>query len=194
MYNEQGGDDETDLIRAAKEQPDAFAAIYVRYVSRVYRYMRTQSGTDEDASDLTQLVFLKALTALPRYRERGLPFASWLFRISRNVSNDFHRRRKGYGSVIALDVIPQTLHPADPIDYQQEVLDLQVQQQEIEQVKALLARLDNEQRELIALHFFAGLTLSEIAKVVKKSQGTVQRQMVHILHVLKEQYKEQFGG
>lgn len=185
--------DESNLIRAAKIDPNAFGDIYMRYVERVYRYMRTQADSNEDAADLTQLVFLKALDALPGYRERGLPFAAWLFRISRNVANDFHRDKRRH-TILSWQALPTGFHPIDPNDYGQEVLDLQVKQQELDQVRTLLEQLNREQRELIALRFFAGLTLSEIASVVKKSQGTVQRQMVSILQTLKQRYKEQYHG
>ncbi len=183
--------DESSLVRAAKADPNAFDAIYVRYVSRVYRFMYTQTSSDEDALDLTQLVFLKAIDALPRYKERGLPFASWLFRISRNVANDFHRQRER-STTVSWGVLPEELHPMDPTDFEQEVLKRQVQSQELGRVKVLLEQLDGKQRELIAMRFSAGLTLSQIARVVKRSQGSVQREIVRILQQLKQQYNQQF--
>jgi RNA polymerase sigma-70 factor (ECF subfamily) len=183
--------DESGLVEAAKADARFFGRLYARYVRRVYRYMRTRTDDEEDAADLTHQVFLHALDALPKYRERGLPFAAWLFRISRNVAADFHRRRQRRATV-PWESLPHIFHPVDPRDYEHEVLQQQERLEDIARVKALIEQLDPEQRELIALRFFAGLSLSEIAKVVKTSQGTVQRQMVRVLQTLKEQLKEQY--
>lgn len=179
--------DESTLIETAKANPKAFGDIYERYVGRVYRYMHARAESDEDAEDLTQQVFLQALDALPRYRERGLPFAAWLFRISRNLANDSFRRKR---ATIPWQSVPHQLHPVDPTDYEHEAL----RRQDLDWIKPLIGQLHPEQRELIALRFLAGLTLSEIAKVVNRSQGTVQRQMVQVLQTLKERYKEQGEG
>ncbi len=51
-------------IEAAKEHPTAFAPLYQRYRDRIYAYIRTRTPNEEDASDLTQQVFLRALDAL----------------------------------------------------------------------------------------------------------------------------------
>ncbi|HEY7355449.1 MAG TPA: sigma-70 family RNA polymerase sigma factor, partial [Ktedonobacterales bacterium] len=77
--------DEAALVAAAQADPAAFDALYQRYLARVYRYLRAHVGSDDEAADLTQQVFLKALDALPRYRPRGAPFAAWLFQIARHV-------------------------------------------------------------------------------------------------------------
>ena len=65
--------DERELVAAARADPQAFAALYARFALRVYRYVRAHVPTDDEAADLTQQVFLRALDALPGYRERGAP-------------------------------------------------------------------------------------------------------------------------
>lgn len=54
---------------------------------------------------------MKAFNALPRYRERGLPFGAWLFRIARNLLTDVQRRKK---DTISWNVLPEALQPAAP--------------------------------------------------------------------------------
>lgn len=100
--------DESALIAAAQADPVAFEALYRRYVARVYRYVRARVDNDDDGVDLTQQVFLQVLDALPRYRDRGLPFAVWLFRVARNVAIDAHRRRR---VTVTWDLLPERLHP-----------------------------------------------------------------------------------
>lgn len=178
----------------AQAQPDAsqaFSDIYLLYLGRVYSYLRSRTETSEDAEDLTQQVFVKALDALPKYRQRGLPFAAWLFRIARNVANDAYRRRRG-SITVPWGSLPQKFYPVDPRNYEMEVLERQKHKSETEQIRALLKRLSPGDYELVTLRFFAELTLKEIAGVVKRSQGTVQRQMVRILRELKAQYKDEY--
>ena len=89
-----GDDEEPALVDAARSDPAAFVELHARYEACVWRYLRARTATEEDAADLTQQTFLQALDGLPRYRERGLSFAAWLFRIARNVATDHHRRRR----------------------------------------------------------------------------------------------------
>src|SRR5437762_10421277 len=87
--------DEPELVRRAAVDADALAALYQRYVARVYRFLRVRCSSRDEAADLTQQVFLKMAEALPRYRERGAPFAAWLSRIAPNAAIDHARRQPG---------------------------------------------------------------------------------------------------
>jgi RNA polymerase sigma-70 factor (ECF subfamily) len=79
-------DIEDGWIQAAQLDIAAFEPLYLRYRERIYGYLRTRLKSDEDATDLTQQVFLQAMHAPPRYKSRGVPFAVWLFRIARNAA------------------------------------------------------------------------------------------------------------
>ncbi len=175
--------DEAALIAAAQADPSAFDALYRRYLARVYRYMRAHVGSDDEAADLTQQAFLKALDALPRYRLRGPPFAAWLFQIARHVAADAHRRRR---PTVAWETLPEALHPLDEQEPEAAVLRLEA----LAQLATLLARLDAPKRELLALRFAAGLTAPEIAKVVGKSPAAVKKQLSRTIQMLKEYYRE----
>ena len=180
-----GDIDEADLVRLAQEDPSAFAVLYQRYLSCVYNYVRARMGSEEDAADLTQQIFLQALDALPSYQPRGAPFVAWLFQIARHAVIDTHRRRK---NVLSWDALPVAFHT--PTGYQD--MDAQlVHQERLAQLKTLLAELDPLQRELLALRFAAGLSAPQIALVVGKSPAAVKKQLTRLLHTLKEQYHEQ---
>ena len=175
--------DEAALVAAAQADPAAFDALYQRYLARVYRYLRAHVGSDDEAADLTQQVFLKALDALPRYRPRGAPFASWLFQIARHVAADAHRRRR---PMLAWDALPEALHPLAAQEPEAAALRLEA----LAQLGTLLDRLDARKRELLALRFAAGLTAPEIAKVVGKRPDAVKKQLSRTIQMLKEQYHE----
>src|SRR5215469_1380923 len=175
--------DEAALVAAAQADPLAFDALYRRYLARVYRYMRAHMGSDDEAADLTQQAFLKALDALPRYRPRGTPFAAWLFQIARHVAADAHRRRR---PTVAWDALPEALHPLEEQEPEAAVLRMEA----LAQLAAVLARLNAPKRELLALRFAAGLTAPEIANVVGKSPDAVKKQLSRTIQLLKEYFRE----
>ena len=69
----------------------AFGRLFDHYHLSIYRFVASRVRRPSDAEDLTQLVFVKALEALPRYESRGIPFGGWLFRLARNSVIDFVR-------------------------------------------------------------------------------------------------------
>src|SRR5512135_3813397 len=95
------------LVEAARNgDPDAFGALFDRYHAPVYRYIVARVGRPSDAEDLAQLVFVKALEALPRYEARGVPFGGWLFRLARNVVIDHARTRRDHADLEAVSERP----------------------------------------------------------------------------------------
>src|SRR5918994_2735177 len=71
----------------------AFGLLFDHFHLPIYRYIASRVQRPSDAEDLTQLVFVKALEALPRYQSRGIPFGGWLFRLARNTVIDHARTR-----------------------------------------------------------------------------------------------------
>ena len=82
---------EIELIERAKVEAEAFGILYDRYVRTVFAFAFSKVRDQAQAEDLTSQTFLQALKALPRYQQRGLPFRSWLLRITANLITDQHR-------------------------------------------------------------------------------------------------------
>jgi RNA polymerase sigma-70 factor, ECF subfamily len=161
--------DETAIERLVQEARDgdawAFGLLFDHYHLPVYRYIASRVHRPSDAEDLTQLVFVKALEALPRYESRGIPFGGWLFRLARNTVIDHVRTRHDH---VDLDsAIGQAGRDAGPDE-------ITVARQELDDVAEALAALTDEQREAIALRFFAGLSAREAAEVMGKQEGTIR--------------------
>ena len=161
-------DDETldRLVAAAKRgDREAFGRIFDAYATPVYRFIASRVGRPSDAEDLTQLVFVKALEALPRYEARGIPFGGWLFRLARNAIIDQVRTRKDHLSLVA--AMTRETEDAGP-EAQAALRD------DLDRVAAALRDLTEDQREVIELRFFAGLSVLETSIAMGRQEGTIR--------------------
>ena len=160
--------------------PRAFGRLFDHYHASVYRYIVSRVHRPSDAEDLTQLVFVKALEALPRYQSRGIPFGGWLFRLARNTVIDHMRTRHDH---IDLDTASgQAGGDAGPDE-------VTVARLEMDEVAVALAALTDEQREAIALRFFAGLSAREAAEVMGKQEGTIRGLQFRAIAALRRQLR-----
>jgi RNA polymerase sigma-70 factor (ECF subfamily) len=163
-----GADDAAieELVAKAKAgDAEAFGRLFDHYHERVYRYVAARVRRPSDAEDLAQLVFVKALEALPRYEQRGVPFGGWLFRLARNVVIDHIRTNREH---VELDELAE--RPGRDAGPEAQLL----ARLEMDAVAAALERLTEEQRDAIALRFFAGLSAREAAEAMGKQEGTVR--------------------
>jgi RNA polymerase sigma-70 factor (ECF subfamily) len=97
--------DERLLIEAAQKDPARFAELYENNFERVYAYVVRRVGDRTETEDLTSEVFHHALANLRRFEWRGIPFASWLFRIAANLISDRWQRKSREQAVDAPEQI-----------------------------------------------------------------------------------------
>jgi RNA polymerase sigma-70 factor (ECF subfamily) len=153
------------VVRAKAGDAEAFGALFDHYGGPVYRFVASRVHRPADAEDLTQTVFVKALEALPRYEARGIPFGGWLFRLARNTVIDHVRTRHDHAELDALVEQPTAdLGPDELI----------LTKHEIEEMARAIDVLTDEQRDVIALRFFAGLSAREAAIAMDKQEGTIR--------------------
>ena len=142
--------DDAVLVLAAQQDPVAFAPLYQIYRDRVYGYLLARCGDVEDAADLTQHVFLKAMDALEQYRPEKGPFVAWLFGIARNSATNFRRRSL---QKVAWD-LPERVGSVDTVQSLEETI---LRRESQDQVRRLCSALEPAAQELLALRFVAGL-------------------------------------
>ena len=174
--------DDSAIERLVAEARDgdawAFGLLFDHYHLPVYRYIASRVQRPSDAEDLTQLVFVKALEALPRYQARGIPFGGWLFRLARNTVIDHVRTRHEHADLDAAR--GQVGGEAGPDE-------LTVIRQELDEVAQALASLTDEQREALSLRFFAALSVREAAAVMGKQEGTIRGLQFRAIATLRRQ-------
>src|SRR4051812_23708965 len=158
----------------------AFGMIFDQYHESIHRYIASRVHRPSDAEDLTQLVFVKALEALPRYESRGIPFGGWLFRLARNTVIDHVRTRHEH---VSLDAA--AIHPGPDAGPKA----VPVARQPLEEVAATLAALTDEQRSATVLRFVAGVSASEAAEVMGKQEGTVRGLQFRAIAALRRQLR-----
>ena len=164
------------LVAAAQAgDGDAFGRIHDLYAERIYRYCRSRVAEPRDAEDLTQLTFLRVIEALPRYEPRGIPFGAWLFRVARNAAVDHARRRRDH---LELDAATDAAAVgADPAGSAVVI--------ERPALLRALAQLTPDQREVVALRYFADLSGPEIARATGKAETAVRALQVRGLASLR---------
>ncbi|HEX3721428.1 MAG TPA: sigma-70 family RNA polymerase sigma factor [Nitrolancea sp.] len=177
------GETESAEFEAARTDPSAFAALYQRHLPPIYRYLLARTTSPEEAADLSQQVFLKALEALPRYRVGSIPISAWLFRIARNLSIDLARRHRRHPT-IPLEHLSALLLPIEPNQPEEAAL----RSDAGHRLMSLLDQLDDEKRELILLRFVAGLKTSEIGRITGKSDAAVRKRLLRTIALLRERY------
>jgi RNA polymerase sigma-70 factor, ECF subfamily len=175
--------DEARLVDLARTDEAAFAELYGRYLSRVFRYLLTYAESPDDAADLTQHVFLRVLETIETYEDRGLPFGAWLFRIARNIATDTYRRRR---KTLPWDHIPASWQPFTWDDPEATA----IHHESLNRLRLLVAQLHPEKQDLLYLRFAGELTAAEIGAVVGKKPAAVQKQLQRTIQFLKEQYGE----
>jgi RNA polymerase sigma-70 factor (ECF subfamily) len=158
----------------------AFGLLFDHYHLPVHRYIASRVHRPSDSEDLTQLVFVKALEALPRYESRGIPFGGWLFRLARNTVIDYVRTRHDHLDLETAS--SQVGRDAGPDE-------VTVARLELDEVAVALAALTEEQRDAIALRFFAGLSAREAAEVMGKQEGTVRGLQFRAIAALRRQLR-----
>jgi RNA polymerase sigma-70 factor (ECF subfamily) len=155
---------------AVRGQPAAIDTLLRQIRPMVVRYCRARlsriSGHYQAADDVAQEVCIAVLSALPRYRDMGRPFASFVFGIASHKVAD--EMRSAARLAIPTEDLPDG--PDDRPGPEETV----VAYLEAERARALLARLPVHQRELLVLRLLSGLSADETGHALGMSPGAVR--------------------
>ena len=155
--------------------------LYRRHYSAALLYCLTLCGDGELAQDLVADAFVKAYLSLPNDTPS---FQFWLLRVCKNLWVDHLRKRKFLDSAEALDGhsdldTPETAYIRD---------------QERKALWRAIRSLPPKDRELVTLHYFSALPLTQIAPLVGKSHAAVRQQLSRLRRILKQRMEEQGYG
>jgi RNA polymerase sigma-70 factor (ECF subfamily) len=156
-------DDEILVTRAAKDA-GAFAELYRRHITQVYRYHLAHTGNIADAEDLTSQTFMAALDGLAGYRRAG-SFIAWLMGIARRQMALFFRQRKPEVGFEQVDSLASRLPSVDL---------LVGRRISFQQAREALKKINPERAEALILTLFGGLSLKEAALSLGKSEAAIK--------------------
>ena len=168
--------DEIQLANEARVNAEAFAELYHRHVTRVYRYHMAHTGDARDAEDLTSQTFMAALEGIRSFRGTG-SFAAWIMGIASRKRAMFFR---GNRPEVPLDAALHLPSPSLPTDK------AAARRLELESVSRALRQISPERAEAIILSFFGGLSNAEAARVLKKSEAALKMLISRGLQDLRE--------
>ncbi len=178
------------LAACRKGQMDAFGILVQRYQDRVFNAILRMCGNRDDAEELCQEAFVKALENLSRFREDSR-FYTWLFRIAANLTIS-RRRRGGRVKFHSLDGPvgrdDQSPRPRDmlPDGRENDPAEAVAQEDVHERVLEELAGLDDEFRAVVVMRDVEGMNYDEIAEVLKIPHGTVKSRLYRARLLLQE--------
>jgi len=173
------------VVEAQRGDAYAFGRIFDEYSGPIYRFVVSRVGRPSDAEDLTQAIFVKALEALPRYEARGVPFGGWLFKLARNAVIDHVRTNRQQLTLEAVEDRP--LEEAGPET-------VVVLRDDLDAVARALDALTEDQREVIELRFFAGLSAREAAYAMGRQEGTIRGLQFRAIATLRRVLRLQLEG
>jgi RNA polymerase sigma-70 factor (ECF subfamily) len=145
--------------RAQEGDRDALAFLYARFADDICGYARSIVHDHHEAEDVTQQVFAKLIRVIGKYQEREVPFFAWMLRVTRNVAVDHLRKQQPL--------------PVEEVRAEGRGGEGLIDGGRLEDLTAALATLPYAQREVLVLRHFAGLSPTEIAVRVGKSEGSV---------------------
>lgn len=168
---------EQHIIEAAKLNPENFGLLYDKYYKQIFGYVYQRMDCKETAFDLTSQVFLKALTNIQKYEYKGVPFASWLYRIAHSEVMQLFRTQKKLRTVNA------------------DVSDLrficeEVEEEYMEQYKNVLMLvikdLPEDDLQLVEMRFFEKRPFKEIAEILNLTETNAKVKLYRILERVKK--------
>ena len=157
--------DEQSIVAACvRGETEGFTTLYERYIERIYRFIFYRTHNRTLAEDLTSDAFMKVLDKIHTFNESRGNFSTWLYQIARNTLRDHYR----------------TEHPTTDIKDGWEIADkISVENEvsarvDITRVQQYLSKLSAEQRDLIFMRVWDGLSFTEIAQVIGKSEAATK--------------------
>jgi len=145
-----------------RENTENFTQLYDKYVKKIFNFIYYKTHHKETAEDLTSETFIKALTNISGFDENKGAFSTWLYKIARNTVIDFYRTKKNN---LNIDDIWDLANEEDII------CDLDTKQK-LTEVKKYLKTLKSEQREIVILRVWEGMSYKEISEAVGKSEAS----------------------
>jgi RNA polymerase sigma-70 factor, ECF subfamily len=170
--------DESLLIQKAQKDPKDFKALYEKHYKRIFVFVLHRVGDKSLCADITSQVFLKAMLNIGKYKNVGVPFSAWLFRIALNETYDYLRKINRYRCISIDDTAVEKLH--EELTADSTLVDLE------ERLPMILEKLSLEELHLLELRFFEHRPFKEVADILKISENYAKVRVYRLLDKMKQ--------
>jgi RNA polymerase sigma-70 factor, ECF subfamily len=170
--NQRKDEIEALVVRVKEGDGEAFAVIYDILVDYIYRYVYYRVDKS-DAEDLVEMVFLKVWENIGKYKPKKRAFTAWVFRIAHNLVVDYYRSAKDRAYKREHNPIRVTEHSMN-----------------IDVLKKAMGKLKKNYQEIILHKFINELSNPEIARILKKSEGSLRILQHRALSALKKELND----
>lgn len=165
------------LVEAAKADPARFRPLYDKYYERIFMYVYQRMDDKDMAHDVVSQVFLKAITSLPKYEYKGVPFASWLYRIAKSEVYQVFRKEQARRTVnietAGLGEMMEGMEEDRYAGYAPLLADA-------------VAELEEDDLQLIEMRFFEKRAFKEIGEILDITENNAKVKVYRILERLKK--------
>jgi RNA polymerase sigma-70 factor, ECF subfamily len=172
MVAEEDNPDLDLLLRAKNGDRDAFGELFRKYEKRVFRVARRMSGSDDEAWDITQDAFIRAMEAMDRF-DTSYKFFTWIYRITANLAINYSRKKKRRREVH----FEETYSAEGQQVIKAELADRAASEQLAEAVSSAVEKLTPALKAVFILRIDQQLSYSEIAETLGIALGTVMSRL-----------------
>ncbi len=173
---------EQKLVEEAKLNPEKFVLLYDKYFDQIFRYVYRRVSDKDAVEDLVSQTFYDALSHLKSFEWRGFPFSSWLYKIAHNNVLKWYRQNQKTHFV-------ELEKASDLVDHQANHAEEAAQKEEQHEIQEAMQQLEPEEREILRLKYFEGVSNIEIAEIMGLSANHIGVKVYRTLKKFKQLLK-----
>ncbi len=163
------------VARLKRFDAQAVSWIVERYGTALHRYVVAIVADPHLAEDIVAETYMRMLERIGDYKVTGAPFRAWLYRIAHNLAiNAVTRNRAIPGDLTLVASEASSGNPVETFE-RKELYDA---------LRESLTTLTDDQREVVLLRFVAGLSITEVAQQLQRSEGSVKQLQLRALRAL----------
>jgi len=171
-----------ELILSAKSgDKGAFEEVYSTYYIPLYRYILTRLKNKQEAEDMTQVIFIKIWNSLPTWDENHTSPLSFFFTVARNTLIDHFRKNSRRKEIVSDEAVAK--------ESENHTSDMSTARELKEVLDQLIAKLSDEQQEVINLMYVHDRTYKEISEITGKTEEAIRQLHSRAIKKLREIYK-----
>lgn len=170
---------EVHIIKKAQKNSREFSPLYKKYFPVIFKYIFRRTNDEEATADLTSQVFLKALIHLYKWKNEGIPFSAWLYRIALNECREYYRKSNKVQFVVFDEKSKSELQHDLQLDYTYE---------KFEKIKEILKTLSAEDIQVIELRYFEKLSFKEIGYLTGITENNAKVRLYRIIQKIRKKY------